>query len=132
MSSPVPTPQSSGKLSYPWFERLKETLTKMMPKSQLIQTVAEQHSNNMTRKDVKAFTESLATIGYKALKKSGVFRVPGFAKFVVIKKAATKARSGINPFTKEPTIFKAKRARKIVGARPLKSAKDAVAQRPAF
>jgi Bacterial DNA-binding protein len=52
------------------------------------------------------------------LNKSGAFLVPGFAKFVVIKKPATKERSGINPFTKEPTIFKAKSARKIVKARP--------------
>jgi hypothetical protein len=54
------------------------------------------------------------------------FFVPGFAKFVVIKKPATKERSGINPFTKEPTIFKAKPARKIIRARPVKAAKDAV------
>jgi hypothetical protein len=39
----------------------------------------------------------------------------------------TKARKGINPFTKEPTIFKAKPARKIIRARPVKAAKDAVA-----
>ena len=32
--------------------------------------------------------------------------MPGFAKFVVIKKSATKARKGINPFTKEPTILR--------------------------
>ena len=49
----------------------------------------------------------LATVGYKELKKTGAFFVPGYAKFVVIKKPATKARKGINPFTKEPTIFKA-------------------------
>ncbi|MGD9932838.1 MAG: HU family DNA-binding protein, partial [Dehalococcoidia bacterium] len=52
---------------------------------------------------------------------------PGFAKFVVVKKAATKSRKGINPFTGEPTTFKAKPARKIVRARPVKAAKDAVA-----
>jgi len=52
--------------------------------------------------------------------------VPGLVKFVVIKKAATKARKGINPFTKEPTIFKAKPARKIIKARPVKAAKDAL------
>jgi len=63
---------------------------------------------------------------YKELKKAGAFFVPGFAKFVVIKKPATKARKGINPFTKEPTIFKAKPARKIIRARPVKAAKDAV------
>jgi nucleoid DNA-binding protein len=102
-------------------------MTKVMSKSELIQKIAEQHSDkNMARKDVKAVIESLAAIGYKELNKSGAFLVPGFAKFVVIKKPATKERSGINPFTKEPTIFKAKPARKIVKARPVKAAKDAV------
>jgi DNA-binding protein HU-beta len=80
-----------------------------------------------TRKDVKGVIESLAEIGYKELKRAGGFFVPGFAKFVVIKKPATKARKGINPFTKEPTIFKAKPARKIIKARPVKAAKDAIA-----
>jgi DNA-binding protein HU-beta len=100
-------------------------MAKVMSKSELIQKITEQNSN-MARKDVKAVIESLAAIGYKELNKSGAFLVPGFAKFVVIKKPATKERSGINPFTKEPTIFKAKPARKIVKARPVKAAKDAV------
>lgn len=101
-------------------------MSKVMSKSELIQKIAEQHSDKLTRKDVKGVIESLATMGYKELKKSGVFLVPGFAKFVVIKKPATKERAGINPFTKEPTIFKAKPARKIVRARPVKAVKDAV------
>jgi DNA-binding protein HU-beta len=105
---------------------MEECMAKLMSKSDLIKKIVEEHSNNMTRKDVKAVIESLATIGYKELNKSGAFLVPGFAKFVVIKKPATKERSGINPFTKEPTIFKAKPARKIVRARPVKAAKDAV------
>jgi DNA-binding protein HU-beta len=100
-------------------------MAKLMSKSELIQKIAEQHENNMTRKDVKGVIESLAEIGYKELKKAGVFFVPGFAKFVVIK-PATRARKGINPFTKEPTIFKAKPARKIIKARPVKAAKDAI------
>ena len=101
-------------------------MAKLISKSELIQRIAEQHPNNMTRKDVKGVIESLAKIGYKELKKTGAFFVPGFAKFVVIKKPATKERSGINPFTKEATIFKAKPARKIIRARPVKAAKDAV------
>src|SRR5262245_66021133 len=101
-------------------------MAKVMSKSELIQKIAEKHSNkNMARKDVKAVIESLAEIGYKELNKSGAFLVPGFAKFVVIKKPATKERSGINPFTKEPTIFKAKPARKIVKTQQLKDAKHA-------
>src|SRR5271167_2813765 len=101
--------------------------SKLMSKSELIQKIAEKHADAVTRKDVKGVIESLAEIGYKELKKTGAFVVPGFAKLVVVKKPATKARKGINPFTKEPTIFKASPARKIVRARPLKAAKDAVA-----
>jgi nucleoid DNA-binding protein len=75
---------------------------------------------------VKGVMETLATVAYKELKKNGAFLLPGFAKFVVIKKPATKERKGINPFTKEPTVFKARPARKIVRARPVKAAKEAV------
>ena len=101
-------------------------MAKVMSKSELIQKIAELHADKLTRKDVKGVIESLADVGYKELKKTGVFLVPGFAKFVVIKKPATKARSGTNPFTGEPMMFKAKPARKIVRARPVKAAKDAV------
>jgi DNA-binding protein HU-beta len=75
----------------------------------------------------KEVIEAVAAIGHKELKKTGAFVVPGLAKFIVIKKPATKARRGINPFTKEPTTFKARPARKIVRARPVKAVKDAVA-----
>ncbi len=95
-----------------------------MTKSQLIEKIVE--ANELSKRDVKGVLESLATIGYKELKKNGTFLVPGFAKFVVIKKPATKARKGTNPFTGEPMTFKAKPARKIVRARPVKAAKDAV------
>ncbi|EKS39816.1 MAG: nucleoid DNA-binding protein [Afipia broomeae] len=95
-----------------------------LTKSQLIEKIATE--NEIAKKDVKGVLETLASIGYKELKKSGVFLLPGFAKFVVIKKPATKARKGTNPFTGEPMTFKAKPARKIVRARPVKAAKDAV------
>jgi DNA-binding protein HU-beta len=86
-------------------------MAKVMSKSELVQTIAELHSDKLKRADVKDVIESLAAVGYKELKKTGAFLVPGLAKFVVIKKPATKARKGINPFTKEPTMFKAKPAR---------------------
>jgi DNA-binding protein HU-beta len=101
-------------------------VAKVLSKSELIQKIANEHADTVTRKDVKGIIESLATVGHKELKKSGAFVVPGFAKFVVIKKPATKARKGINPFTKEPTVFKARPARKIIKARPVKAIKDAV------
>ena len=96
----------------------------MMSKSELIQKIADEVS--LSKKDVKAVMESMASHGYKELKKSGEFLLPGFAKFIVVKKPATKAREGINPFTKEPTTFAAKPARKTLKARPVKAAKDAL------
>jgi DNA-binding protein HU-beta len=98
-----------------------------MSKSELIQRIMDGYPNEIARKDVKGVIEAVAAIGHKELKKTGAFVVPGLAKFIVIKKPATKARQGINPFTKEPTTFKAKPARKIVRARPVKAVKDAVA-----
>src|SRR3984893_15252108 len=90
-----------------------------MTKSQLIEKIAAE--TEVAKKEVKGILETLATVGYKELKKSGVFLVPGFAKFVVVKKPATKARQGTNPFTGEAMTFKAKPARKIVRARPPKT-----------
>ena len=90
-----------------------------MTKSQLIEKIATE--TEISKKEVKGVLETLASVGYKELKKSGVFLLPGFAK-----KPATKARKGTNPFTGEPMTFKAKPARKIVRARPVKAAKDAV------
>ena len=98
-----------------------------MLKSELIQRIIDGHPSEIARKDVKGVIEAVAAIGHKELKKTGAFVVPGLAKFIVIKKPATKAREGINPFTKEPTTFKARPARKIVRARPVKAVKDAVA-----
>lgn len=99
-------------------------MAKLMSKSELIEKLAG--AANLSKKEIKGVLEGLSAVAYKELKKSGAFLVPGLAKFVVIKKAATKARKGINPFTKEPTIFKAKPARKIIKARPVKAAKDAL------
>jgi DNA-binding protein HU-beta len=100
-------------------------MSKLMTKSELIVKIAGQHSG-LKKTDIKGVMETLAAIGYKELKKTGAFLVPGFAKFVVIKKPATKEREGINPFTKEPTVFKARPARKVIRARPVKAVKDAV------
>ena len=96
-------------------------MAKLMSKAELIQAIADEHSDKLTRQDVKGVLKSLATVGYKQLRKSGEFLVPGFAKFRVIKKPATKKHNGINPFTKEPMIFKAKLARNILRARPVKA-----------
>src|ERR1700742_5123415 len=95
-------------------------------KSALINAVVEA-TGDVTRKHVKAILDALSDVAYKELKKNGVFTLPGFAKFRVVKKPATKARQGVNPFTKQPTTFAAKPASKSVRARPIKAIKDALA-----
>lgn len=94
-------------------------------KSALINALVEA-TGDVSRKHVKAVLDALSDVAHKELKKSGAFTMPGFAKFRVIKKPATKARQGVNPFTKAPTTFAAKPASKSVRARPIKSIKDAM------
>lgn len=105
----------------------KKAASKTMTKSALIGAVTESLGEGASRKEVKAMLEALTEIAHKELKKNGLFVMPGFAKFVVVKKAARPAREGINPFTKEPMTFAAKPASKAVKARPVKAIKVAVA-----
>jgi DNA-binding protein HU-beta len=105
----------------------KTAAKKKLTKSALLQAVVDGVGDGAAKKDVKAVLDTLTAIGHKELKKNGVFVLPGFAKFVVVKRAARPARKGINPFTKEPTTFAAKPASKAVKARPIKAIKDVVA-----
>jgi hypothetical protein len=56
----------------------------------------------------------------------GLFQIPGLLKLKVVRKPATKAKQGINPFTKQPMMYKAKPARNVVKALALKSLKEMV------
>jgi nucleoid DNA-binding protein len=105
----------------------KKPSTKSITKSSLILAVAEAAGDGLSKKQVKSVLESLIAVAHAELKKAGQFTLPGFAKFRVIKKPATKARQGINPFTKQPQTFAAKPASKAVRARPIKAIKTAVA-----
>jgi DNA-binding protein HU-beta len=100
---------------------------KPLSKSEILNAVAEAVGEDVSRKHVKQVVEELVAVGHKELKKSGVFVLPGFAKFTVVKKPARPAREGINPFTKEKQMFAAKPASKKVRARAVKAVNDAVA-----
>ncbi len=97
-----------------------------LSKSASPQAVADAVGEEISRKHVKQVVETLVDVGHRELKKNGIFVLPGFAKFVVVKKPARPAREGINPFTKEKQKFAAKPASKGVRARPVKAIKDAV------
>ncbi len=105
----------------------KATAKKPPTKSEILASIAE--TTGVAKKDVAAVFESLATEIHKAIGKRGgpgQFAIPGLCKITVQRKPATKARKGTNPFTGEPTVFKAKPARNVVKIRPLKSLKDMV------
>jgi len=96
-------------------------------KSEIYSQIAD--DTGLTKKDVAAVFESLAGQIKKNLGGrggSGVFTVPGLMKLRVVKKPARKARKGVNPFTGEEMMFKAKPASKAVKVVALKALKDMV------
>ena len=102
------------------------TAGKAATKSEIYQKLAE--ATSLTRKQIASVFEALGKLIEDELGKKGpgIFTVPGLLKLKKIIKPATKARKGINPFTKEEQMFKAKPARNVVKALPLKSLKDMV------
>lgn len=99
---------------------IKERYTK----TQIITEIAE--STELSKKQVSAVIDELGDVIERHVKKRacGEFVLPGMLKITTVKKKATKARKGINPFTGEETMFKAKPASIQVKVRPLKKLKD--------
>lgn len=94
-------------------------------KSEVYAYIAER--TDLKKKQVTAVFEALTDMISRDLKKGpGVFNVPGLMKIKMVHKPAVPERKGINPFTKEETIFKAKPARNVVKVQPLKGLKDLV------
>merc|ERR1711948_15533 len=77
-------------------------------------------------KDVKVAIEGLLEVAAEQLKKNGSFKLGGALNLKLKKKPATAARKGVNPFTKEPCVFKAKPASKTVRVLPMKKFKAMV------
>jgi nucleoid DNA-binding protein len=100
--------------------------TKPASKSEILSMIADK--TGLSRKQVSAVFEALSSTIARELGKKGpgMFVVPGLLKIKVVRKPATKEREGINPFTGEKTIFKAKPARNAVKAQPLKKLKQMV------
>ena len=98
---------------------------KPITKSETLQALGE--ATGLTRKQVAAVFDELGKLIHKNLKKGpGVFALPGLVKLKVVHKPARPARKGINPFTKQEMMFKAKPARNVVKALPLKGLKEMV------
>ena len=93
-------------------------------KSEILATISK--DTELSRKQVSAVFESLNGVIKKSLRSHGIVTLPGLLKLKVVKKPATKAREGVNPFTGEKMTFKAKPASKKVRAMPLKNLKNFV------
>lgn len=100
--------------------------TKPYNKTQILGAISQ--LTGVSKKQADDMVNALVKILEAHLKKgaAGVFTFPGMAKFYILHKPATKAHKGINPFTKEEMMFKAKPARNIVRIRPLKKLKEIV------
>lgn len=93
-------------------------------KTQMLQQIAD--ATELSKKQVQAVLDELTNIIEGHVKKKGIgeFVLPGLLKITTVKKPATKARKGINPFTGEEVTFKAKPASTSVKVRPLKKLKE--------
>lgn len=107
--------------------KVAKVVKEPMSKSQLLASLVE--TTDLSKKQVSAVLESLTEVIYSHLRKNsaGAFNFPGLLKLHVVRKPATKARKGTNPFTGEEMMFKAKPARNVIKARVLKKLKDIAA-----
>lgn len=101
-----------------------KAIKEMMTKTALYADIAE--TTELSKKDVAKVFEALGDVINGHIKKNavGTFTLPGLLKVKTVRKPATKKRKGVNPFTGEDTIFKAKPARTVVKVLPLKKMKD--------
>ena len=93
-------------------------------KSEILTQISK--DTGLSRKQVGGVFDSLGGVIKKSLRANSLFTMPGLLKMKVVKKPATKAREGVNPFTGEKMMFKAKPASKKVRVMPLKSLKGMV------
>jgi nucleoid DNA-binding protein len=102
------------------------TIKDKYSKTQILDQIAV--STGLSRKQVAEVLDSLTDVIEAHVKKNAVgeFVLPGLLKISTVRKPAVKARKGINPFTKEETMFKARPASTVVKVRPLKKLKDMV------
>ena len=105
-------------------KRKATAIKEKMTKSQIFTEIAE--ATELNRKQVAAVFDELENLMGRSIAKRGLgeFTVPGLMKVTTVKKPAKKARKGINPFTGEEQMFKAKPASVAVKVRPLKKLKE--------
>jgi nucleoid DNA-binding protein len=102
------------------------TEVKPRTKSQIFSEIAD--TTGLAKRDVAEVFDAMTVLIKKDLGRRGpgMFTVPGLMKIVKVSKPRRAARKGINPFTGEEMMFKAKPAHNVVKVRALKSLKEMV------
>ncbi|OGT55800.1 MAG: hypothetical protein A3F43_06130 [Gammaproteobacteria bacterium RIFCSPHIGHO2_12_FULL_42_10] len=95
-----------------------------LSKSNMIKAITD--STALAKKDVILILDTFTQVIKKHIQIGGpgTFVLPGLLKINVIKKPARAARKGINPFTGEEIMIKARPAYKTVKIKPLKKLKE--------
>merc|ERR1712139_557423 len=88
----------------------------------VFQSVAE--TTGLKTKEVKGVVDAFMGVAVAQVKKSGSFKIAGMLNMKLKHKPARAAKKGVNPFTKEPCVFKAKPASKTVRCLPMKKLKE--------
>merc|ERR1712078_346474 len=105
----------------PAMKAMKAMKTGALTQTAVFQSVAEK--TGLKTKDAKGVVDALMEVAVTQVKKSGSFKLAGLLNMKLKNKPATKARKGVNPFTKEPCVFKAKPASKTVRVIAMKKLK---------
>src|SRR5690348_11348134 len=103
------------------------TKTKAATKGEVYQQLAEK--TNLSKKQVASVFDAMAELITRELGKKGpgLFTIPGLLKLKRVSKPATKAKQVPSPFKPgEMMTVKAKPARNVVKALPLKGLKDSI------
>merc|ERR1719181_2620500 len=97
---------------------------KAMTASAAYRAVSE--TTGVKAREVKGVVEAYMSVVATQVKKTGAFKVGGALNLKLKAKPARPATKGVNPFTKEPCVFKARPASKTVKALPMKKLKDLI------
>jgi DNA-binding protein HU-beta len=128
----------SKKLSRPTIESVAVTGTPIRPPRRRPATHSRQQlskrgvllaiakDTGLSNKQVAIVLDCLSLLIKRNIAKKGpgVFNIPGICKITVQHRPATKQRTGINPFTGQSMVFKAKPAHNHVRIQPLKALKE--------
>merc|ERR550514_922231 len=129
-AAPAPKAMKAMKKAMKAMKAMKKAMKAMkamkaggaMSQTAAYQSVAK--TTGLKTKDAKGVVEALMAVAVSQVKKSGSFKLAGMLNMKLKNKPATKARKGVNPFTKEPCVFKAKPASKTVRCLAMKKLKE--------